>query len=78
MEATALIEPLTQAYVRPRVRVSECRLFRAAVTMIALHIIDDEFLQRPPGTSTQRPFACRSADDRWRSVADDWRRPRSA
>jgi hypothetical protein len=34
-------------------RVSECRVFHAAVTMIALQIIDDEFLQRPAGTSIQ-------------------------
>ncbi len=53
MGATALVEPLAQAHVRPGVRVAESRIFRAAVTLIALHIIDDEFLQRPPGTSIQ-------------------------
>jgi hypothetical protein len=53
MAATALVEPLARAHVRPGVRVSESRTFSAAVTLIALHIIDDEFLQPAPGTSAQ-------------------------
>jgi len=50
MAATALIEPLVRTRVRPGVRVSESRSFRAAIALIALHIVDDEFLQPPPGT----------------------------
>ena len=51
MEAAALTKPLALAHVRPGVRLSESRLFRAAVGLIALHIIDDELIQPPPGTS---------------------------
>jgi len=53
MEAAALDELLGRAHVRPGVRVSESRIFHAAVMLIALHIVDDEFLQPPPGTSIQ-------------------------
>ena len=38
---------------RPDVRVSETRTFYAAIALIALHIVDDEFLQPPPGTAIQ-------------------------
>ena len=62
----ALIEPLTQAHVRPGVRVSECRVVRGAVTIIAQHTIDDEFLQRRRAPRS-KTIACRSAAD-WRRM----------
>lgn len=48
--ATALLDAPGRASTRPGVRVSEPRTSRAAVALIALHIVDDEFLQPPPGT----------------------------
>jgi hypothetical protein len=51
MAATAIVEPLARVQVRLGVRLSESRIFRAAVVLIALHILDDEFVQPPPGTS---------------------------
>ena len=53
MAATALAETLAGAHVRPDVRVSESRTFYAAIALIALHIVDDEFLQPPSGTAIQ-------------------------
>ena len=50
MEATAL-DAAPAGRVRWGVRVSEGWTFRAAVTLIALHILDDELLQPLPGTS---------------------------
>src|SRR5947209_11298973 len=51
MNATAFAEPRAWAHVSPRVRISEARIFAAATALIVLHIADDEFLQRQPGTS---------------------------
>jgi hypothetical protein len=78
MEATALIEPLTQAHVRPGVRVSECRVFRGAVTIIARHTIDDEFLQRrraPRAKTICVPICCRSAPNARMFLVSQWGSP---
>jgi uncharacterized protein len=53
MEATALVEPLARVQVPSRVRICESRIFGAAVTLIALHVADDEFVQPAPGTAIQ-------------------------
>ena len=53
MAATALAEPLAGARVPPDIRVAGTQTFYAATALIALHIVDDEFLQPPPGTAIQ-------------------------
>jgi dienelactone hydrolase len=50
MSAASLDAPYARALTRPGVRVFGSHIFRAAVALIALHIVDDEFLQRAPGT----------------------------
>jgi len=51
VESAFLVEPVTRVHSRPRVRVSESLTFRSAVALIALHIVDDEFVHPAPGTS---------------------------
>ena len=41
MAAATLDAPHARAHLRPGVRVSDSGIFRAAVTLIVLHIIDD-------------------------------------
>jgi hypothetical protein len=51
MSVAAVAERRVAARATPRVHVSESRLFALATALIVLHIADDEFLQRQPGTS---------------------------
>jgi hypothetical protein len=53
MSAATLDAPHARASLRSGVRVSDSRVFRAAVRLIVLHIIDDEFLQ--PGRKLRDP-----------------------
>lgn len=48
---TAVLPERAPAVVIPRVGISEFRIFAAAIALIVLHIVDDEFVQRQPGTS---------------------------
>ena len=48
---TAALPERAPAVVIPRVGISEFRIFAAAIALIVLHIVDDEFVQRQPGTS---------------------------
>jgi len=48
---SALSDSRATALITPRVRISEFETFATATALIVLHIVDDEFLQRQPGTS---------------------------
>ena len=50
-DATVLADRRVPSPVTSRRRISEGRIFAAATALIVLHVADDEFLQRQPGTS---------------------------
>jgi len=55
--ASAVSDSRAPALVTPRVRISEFGMFTAATALIVVHIADDEFLQRQPGTSIRDHLA---------------------
>jgi hypothetical protein len=57
VSATALAEPRSGTRALTRVGVSEPRLFALATALIVLHIADDEFAARQPGTSLANHLA---------------------
>jgi hypothetical protein len=51
MDATTLGTEQHRTLAVPRVRISQYRIFAGATALAVIHIADDEFLQRQPGTS---------------------------
>jgi hypothetical protein len=55
--ASAPSDSRAPALVTPRVRISEFEMLAAATALIVVHIADDEFLHRQPGTSIRDHLA---------------------